>query len=272
MEAELLKFGLVLRGPTDEHALPILASCLSAFLPWKVVADPFPTPLELTLAFGRGEVDLVWSSPALALTSPALREAVPVASSLREGRAHYHAILFVRSESSIRSAMHLKGARAVWVAESSASGHIFPKVALAGFGLDPQQLFLGERFVGSHGAVVEAVESGEADVGATYATFEGGVATGELLKSGVSDTSDPERFRVLLATPPIPADLLLLRRKFELLAPNRVRGAFNAVGTATPEAVTTILGTERFAPVNLSSLEELRRQLADAKELGVPLL
>lgn len=271
MKRQSIGFGLVPTNPDDTIAAFELAECLSEGLPWRLEAEVFESPLAMTLAFGSGKLDLVWSSPALALTSPALREATAVASSIRQGRAHYHAILFVKRHSAVQSPVQLAGLTAAWVAESSASGHIFPKVALAGHGIDPQTTFGSELFVGSHGKVVEAVAQGTADVGATYANFNNGDATQGLVNSGISDSANPEEFRILLATPAVPSDLLLLRNDLCASFGEHVRHAFNEAGRDRQETLTRVLGTATFAEVDHDGLSELRQQLDAARALGVPL-
>ena len=55
-----------------------------------------------------------------------------------------------------------------WVDPDSCGGYLFPRAALAERGFDPKKHFKEEKLLGSHGAVVRAVESGDIDCGATY--------------------------------------------------------------------------------------------------------
>lgn len=261
-------FGIVPNGPESALAGDGLCARLAAELGWTIRYETYADPLALSLGFRHGQVDLLWSSPTLALSAKALREAVPVAASLREGVTHYHAVIFVLKDSPITGVLELRNRRVAWVADSSASGHIFPKLALAGYGVDPGGFFGQELFVGSHGAVVRAVAGGQVDAGATYAVFAGGVATGEMLRAGFDDAAPDSAFRVLLATPPIHADLLLLRRELHGEA-DAILNAFNAVGATHPREVTAVLGTHEFARVRPSALTELKVQVAHARALGI---
>ena len=74
-------------------------------------------------------------------------------------------------------ARDLKGTRAAWVDQDSSSGYIMPRLFLEASKLDVARLFGAERFVRTHGAVVAAVASGQADVGATYCATTNGASS-----------------------------------------------------------------------------------------------
>lgn len=237
-----------------------------AGLPCRTI--PMASPAALAQAYATGDVNLLWSSPSLALVAPELRAAVPIVSSVRQGRAHYHGVLFVRADSPIKSPLQLRGTRAAWVAATSAGGYIFPRVALAGHGIDPDGLFASERFLGAHGVVADAVHDGEADVGATFAVFEGGDASRAMLRSGYLDAGHAD-MRVLLATPPIPADLFLASPSLHLAFEGGLPDIMRALAREVPEAIALVFGADDFADCDTRQLEALRRQLEDAHELGV---
>lgn len=261
-------FGIVPNGPESALAGDSLADRVALALGQEVRYETYESPMALSLGFLRDEIDLLWSSPTLALTAAPLKGAVPIGASVREGQRYYHAVLFAQRDSPIKNPMELRHKRVAWVAESSASGHIFPKLALAGFGVDPSGFFGQEVFLGSHGDVVRAVASGEVDVGATYAVFQNGDAAGEVLRTGFHDVAPDEKFRILLATPRIHADLLLVRDRLAEVGP-RILGAFQSVGAAHPAEVSAVLGTHEFAAVDGASLAELRVQVAHAKALNI---
>ena len=226
-----------------------------------------PSPSALVSAYASGAVNLVWSSPTLALTAPELRAAQPVVSAVRQGVAHYHGVLFVRPDSPIQSPLALRGARAAWVASTSAAGYLFAQVALAGHGIDPEGLYGHERFVGSHGAVVQAVLDGEADVGATFAVFEEGDASRPMIRSGFLDVGAD--MRVLLSTPPIPADLVLTHPTLGARLGGRLVDIWKRIADTHGEAMRRVLGADEFAACDPRALGDLRRQLEDARALGV---
>lgn len=227
------------------------------------------SPEALVSAYRSGIVNLLWSSPTLALTAPELRDAVPVVSAVRQGVAHYHGVLFVRSDAPIRSPLELRGARAAWVAPTSAAGYIFAQVTLAGHGIDPDGLYGEERFLGSHGAVVQAVLDGDADVGATFAVFEDGDASKPMIRAGFLDVPGGREVRVVLSTPPIPADLVLAHPALSERLDGRLPAIFQQIAAAHPGAVHQVLGADAFELCEPRALAELRRQLDDARALGV---
>jgi len=252
-----------------EH-LEVLRGVASARLGLPCAIHRAVSPGALLFAFGSGAVQLAWSSPTLALTAPEMRDATPVCCSIREGVAHYHGVLFVRGDAQIGSPLQLRGRRAAWVAGTSAAGFIFPRVALAGHGIDPEHLFSEERFLGSYGAVARAVRDGEADVGASFAVFEGGDATRPMLRSGFTQVEGCEDMRVLLSTPAIPADLWVASRALiGALGRDTLLDAIGGLSREAPEAVKHVFGAESFEPVDERQLADLRRQLDDARQLGV---
>lgn len=227
------------------------------------------SPESLVFAYGSGVVNLLWSSPTLVLTAPELREAVPLVSSVRQGVAHYHGVLFVRADSPVASPLALRGARVAWVAPTSAAGYIFPQVALAGHGIDPDGLWAEEGFYGSHGAVVRAVLDGAADVGATFAVFEDGDATRPMTRAGFLDVEGGDLVRVILSTPPIPADLVVASAALCERLDGRLPTMLRQLLADEPEAVHQVLGAEDFARCDRRDLDTLRRQLDDARALGL---
>src|SRR5690606_22887364 len=155
-------------------------------------------------------------------------------------------------------------------APTSAGGYIFPRVALAGHGIDPNGLFTSETFLSSHGAVARAVFDGSADVGATFAVFEGGDATGALVRAGFSAIEGGSWARILLPTPAIPADVVVATRALvRELGIDRIQGALRALSLVAPEALRRVLGADALEPCEERSLDELRRQLDDARALGM---
>lgn len=229
----------------------------------------FSSPEHLAAAFDGDEVDLVWSSPTLALLSPALRDGVPVANAVRQGTAAYHGVLFVARTSTFPSVLALRGARAAWVSPSSAAGYLFPRIALASSGVELEGFFAEESFLGSHGAVAEAVACGDADVGATFAIFEHGDATRPLVRSGFLDDPTLPPMRVLLASAPIPADLWIATPALHAAYGGRLRRALADLCVAEPGPVMRVFGAEAYVPCERRGLEDLRRQLEDARALDL---
>lgn len=269
-----VSFGCVLA--TDDEAcrqkLGRLCELLGGALGAAVRPVVLDSPAELAWLFGMGDLDLVWSSPTLALLAPEMRSGVPVVRSIRQGTPHYHGVLFVRQDSSIESPLHLRGSRAAWVAQSSASGYLFPRVALAGHGLDPEGLFESEQFYEHHGDVALAVlRNNQADVGATYAAFERGDPTLPLARAGFLEVEGGSDARILLISPPIPSDLVMARAAVaEALGAGLVQSFEDlSLSQEALEALRHVLGADGLVRSDDRAMEELRRQVADAEALGV---
>ncbi|MEZ4252431.1 MAG: PhnD/SsuA/transferrin family substrate-binding protein [Polyangiales bacterium] len=268
-----LRFGLVPRtfdGATSA-ALDRIVQALANTLGVRVGVMTFPAPAELERAFARGTCNLVWCSPTLALTSPTFRKGDALATSVREGVALYHGVLITRSDSAITSPLALRGTRAAWVAPSSASGYLYARVTLAGHGIDPEDLFAREQFYGTHGGVVRAVLDGEADVGATFAVFEGGDPSRALLRAGFHEVDgSQDALRVILCTPSIPSELWVASTALvEELGRDALIDALTKLDLHAPLALERCFGCDRLERTSANDLEELRRQLFDAEALGV---
>ena len=216
-----------------------------------------------------GRLDLAWGGPILALTR--LREARPVVASVRQGFAYYHGVLFVRRESEARGLLDARGRPVAWVAQTSAAGYLFPRVALASLGLDPDSFFGEARFCGSHGAVAEAVRAGDAEVGATFAVFEEGDASRSLLRAGFAQDPAASGLRILFCTPAIPSDLVVAAAgAIDRFGP-RLRDALLTLPDRCPDAVHRVTGAEGFMACRPRFLDGLRAQLEDARVLGLTL-
>jgi ABC-type phosphate/phosphonate transport system substrate-binding protein len=201
-------------------------------------------------------------SPAALLTSADLAKAVPLVCSVRQGLSAYHGCLYVKSDSKIRSPAELAQCRAAWVAPSSAAGFIFPRLALASYGFDPRSLFSEESYHGSHGRVAEAVLGGRADVGAGYAVFENGNPTSELVRAPFLDHPTAQG-RILLATSPIPSDLIVAASSLSAVLRAQLTRALQELGDAEAcrAALAHVLGAEGFVRHSPDALATLREQI-----------
>lgn len=266
--SEPLHFGLVPvhdDEPTREALGQLTAALTKRLGPCVPVCCE--SPRELATRFEAGELQLVWSSPTLALT--ALSDAVPLVASVRQGVAYYHGVLFVLRDSEIRGPMDARGRHVAWVAESSAAGYLFARVALASLGLELDDFFGEESFLGSHGAVSAAVLEGRADIGATFAVFEDGDATRAVLRAGFTDHPKADEARILFSTPPVPSDLIVVSRGALKEHGPRLREALLVLPDELPDAVTQVTGADGFQACRERFLEQLRHQLEDARVLGL---
>jgi phosphonate transport system substrate-binding protein len=270
--SEALTFALVpmVDDPTTGTAIAAFCRTIERALGVEVQAKLARSPEELAAMFEQGTADFAWLSPTLLLTAPALARVVPIACTVREGATSYHSVIFARRDSGIRGPLDLRGKRMAWVAPSSASGYIFPRIALAGLGIDPTALFASETFHQSHDAVVGAVLDGRADAGAVFAVFEGGNASRPMKRSAFLTMGRGDEALVLLSSPPIASDLVVATSEAIARAPGLTTALFELGGI--PGVATQIalaFNAESFAPVDRAGLDELRRQVQDARDLGV---
>ncbi|UQA54623.1 phosphate/phosphite/phosphonate ABC transporter substrate-binding protein [Polyangium aurulentum] len=230
-----------------------------------------PSPEALAAAVSAGRVHVAWLSPTLLATSKLADLVVPLASSIREGSAQYHAALFARDDSPIKAAEDLARKRVAWVAPSSASGYIYPRLALARRGLDPRTLFASEGFHQSHGAVAAAVSEGRADVGATFVSFENGDPSRPVARAGFRELEGASPARIVLMAGPIPADVIVALRSFNPQFRANLLRALKvlAAGEATSASVQSIFGVRTFAAHSENALATLHQMIKSARDMGL---
>ncbi len=227
-----------------------------------------PSPLALASAVHAGRVHIAWLSPTLLASSPLVAEAVPVAASVREGVASYHSVLFVAAASTIVSPRDLRGSRVAWVAPTSAGGYVFPRIALARAGYEPSTIFASERFYDSHARVADAVLSGDADVGATFATFRDGDPNQPMVNAGFPLDG---RLRVIDHAGPIPSDVIATTPDLAATLRAALVHALHDLSLTDTgrNALQSLFSVQGFQPFASTALGELRALLAAGRDLGV---
>jgi ABC-type phosphate/phosphonate transport system substrate-binding protein len=243
--------------------LDAFCSVLSEVTGLSIVPYAAPRYDRLVRRLRLGEVELAWLPPVAAL--PLLRkDAVVVAVPLRGDTPWFWTALFCAEGSPIRDVRTLSGARAMWVDEESASGHLVIRAALQADGLDLTRLFSTEHFAKSHDAVVRAVCSDYEAVGATYLHLD---AAGEVARAGWGS----RRVRVLKRAGPIPSDLLAASTSLpeaELAALRRA--LVDQPSAELSAAAAELLGARGFVSgqrEHVAHLEALSRYLVRAHAL-----
>jgi phosphate/phosphite/phosphonate ABC transporter binding protein len=239
------------------------ARCLGRLAKVELTARAFETYDDLTQAMFRGEIDLEWLPP-IPFLALAERRSIAVLASVR--KAPYRSAILVAADSPLRRVESLVGARAAWVDRHSASGFVVPRIKLARAGLDPGAAFAAEKFHGSHEAVVQAVVSGEADFGATWAQATPprnvtGPWSRTVLEAGV---------RVLSVSGSIPPDVLAARAD---LAPTARKAIVASLKTIYDEKqarwlVRDVFGSEAFYRPDLEVYGPLKDAVAEAYQSG----
>ena len=153
-----------------------------------------------------GDVDVAWLPPILAAQAAHDGRATPLVVPVRGGAPSYSTALFVRESSDVYSPGDLVGARAAWVDRQSVSGYLLIRAHLRSIGIMPERAFAGDRFLGSHEAVVRAVLDDNADVGATFIHLDErpGRRNPRILRAGWGAAT----VRVIAQAGPIPSDVV----------------------------------------------------------------
>jgi phosphonate transport system substrate-binding protein len=223
---------------------------------------------ELMAMLERGEIGLAWMPPVATIELTEMRRlATCLAIPARRGATVYHAALIVR-RGGPRNIEELKGRRAAWVQRDSAAGYLVPRIELAAQGINVLRYFSRELFVHSHPGVVDAVASGDADVGATYCHVEPG--TNKVSRGPWTD-EDGRALRPIepIATfGPIPNDALVA--SMELPTPART-GLTRWLLDLDPRArdlFERILGAHDFRVPSPDHFDALRHSLRAARARG----
>jgi ABC-type phosphate/phosphonate transport system substrate-binding protein len=268
---DTVKFAVCLHLNDDETraAMDTMCELISADTGLDVQPLCAHAPSALTEALSRGEAQFAWVSPTLLLIAPQLSTVVPLLSSVRQSVSVFHSVVFSSMTSDTHSLDDMKDVRAAWVAPTSSSGYLVPRMTLARAGVDLKSAFSNEEFFDTHGEVARAVFTGKADIGATYAHFKGGDAKGELAHAGYHDAGPFVRARILARSGPIPADMIVAHRHVPIAMRIKFAGALSRLAH-DPEgahALHKTIGADDFSPVTNASLEELQALMTLAHDL-----
>ncbi len=205
--SQLILFGL---PPTlPEHVGPGLAHELGIHL-----AEGLGSPVEVRICanyseladrLAEGDLDFAWLPP---LPAAGLRRHCGIsvmAHAVRSGLHVYYSVVFVRDDSPIREPVDLQGRRMGYVHRRSASGFLVAAARIREQGLDPAS---PPDFLKSHAKVVEAVQQGTVDAGATFCSFEGSPDDGVVVHAGFKQEGIDAAMRIVLHGGPIPADVI----------------------------------------------------------------
>ena len=216
------------------------------------------------------EIDLAWLSPIPFISLQRAKRIIPLVSHHRGGRTSYCSAVIVPASSRVRSVGGLAGKRAGWVDRYSASGFALPRIQMAAMGLDVRTAFRGQRFYGTHEAVVRAVVEERVDFGATYVRLDrkGAVQRGPW---SAMAPKYAEGFRVLATFGEIPSDVIAARSDLETGVRERIVKAFVqlAKNPRGKELIGSIFGAEDFRRPTAEGYEVLRGATASAVEEGL---
>lgn len=238
----------------------------------KTTGDTFapfvaPTYRELTGKVECGEVMLAWLPPVLALDLEDRAIAQPLAVPIRSGMASYRTALIVRDRVPA-SIKELKGMRMAWVDRESSSGYIVPRIHLASLGCDLGTFFSQESFHLSHIAVVDAVASGRADVGATFYSVD---ANGKIASAGWTDHDGKVIRSVKIAANagPIPNDMVVVAKGAPVATRAGIQRWLLGLDARSRELFGEVLHSSEFRVPQGAHLQPLRAMIAAARGHGV---
>jgi phosphonate transport system substrate-binding protein len=218
---------------------------------------------ELTEKVERGEVMIAWMPPVLALDLDDREIAHPLAVPIRSGVASYRTALIVRDRIP-KSIKELKGVRMAWVDRESSSGYIVPRIHLASLGCDLTTFFSQETFQLSHTAVIDAVASGRADLGATFYCVD---ATGKLTTAGWTDADGTtiRSVKVAAHAGPIPNDMVIVSKKAPVSTRASIQRWFLGLDARSRELFGEVLHSSEFRVPSEVHLQPLRAMIAAAR-------
>ena len=261
-------FGVVRSGDGPQVRLRLeelcqLASAASGvrFTPW--IAASYK---ELAEAMDDNEVGLAWMPPLPTLDLMSRGIADPLAIPARGGGTSYHAALVVRRNGP-KALSELAGRRVAWVDRESAAGYLVPRMFLATQGLDVLRLFSRELFVHAHAAVLDAVASGDADVGATYCHVDG---SGRAARGGWTDEAGnaTRPLEVLATMGPIPNDALVAARELAVAARSGLLRWLVSLDEETRQRFDRVLSASEFRVPAPDHFEALRHVVRAARARG----
>lgn len=210
---------------------------------------------DLCDAMHAGHVDLGWLPPMIALQATARGRTLPVVLPIRAGVSTYNTALFARSASTLRRPQDLAGARVAWVHRQSTAGYLVIRASLRAQGVDLGRAFAAEQFVGSHAAVVRAVASGEADVGATFVHLG---PTGAIKSAGWETAP----MRSIAIAGPIPNDVMAAGIRMPVSQIRAVQRALcSGASPALKAAAGRLFNAQGFVEAQASHLEPLKKLL-----------
>jgi phosphonate transport system substrate-binding protein len=167
-------------------------------------------------------VDLAFVHPVGYVLASREAKARIIVKDVWHGKTSYTARIYVRRDSKIRKPEDLRGKKIAFVDPASASGYIYPMVALIKKKLvknrDPKTFFKAALFAGSHDAALLALVNRSVDAAASF-----DFALEQYVKERASELT------YVLETPPIPEAGVAVREGLPLAVIAELRRAFFAM-------------------------------------------
>ncbi len=257
IEPDVLRVGVTpTTGKTTASLFDPLVHYLSEEHGLRATVVAAATYDDVAVGVQKGDLDAAFLSPLAYVRARAKLPAALVASAARSGSPTYLGYLVVRVGHGVGSFADLRGRRIAYVERGSTSGYLCPRALCRARGFDPDTFFAQAKFLGDHASVIEAVASGQADVGATASAF-----------------IDPERFdrvkaadlvEVVAKTARIPLDCAVIHQRVSARLGRAWRDALLGFASshAASEALSHSWGVSGFVAADDRRYDELSAMLA----------
>ncbi len=235
---------------------------VGAALGVEIITVPIRNYAEAERMIVLGEVDVATMSPYGYVQAQKLEPELQVfASHVARGTPTYGVYIIAGGESPVQSLDDLRGSRFAYVDKRSTSGWLFPAARMLQQGIDPLKDLQAE-FLGSHGAVFDAVASNQVDAGAIY---DHALTEQRVLHPRGHDV------RVIAKAPRVPFDAYVLRAGLPAVVGRGLGELLGELSTQTAEGRRLLGGTPSvngFFPVKDDHYDILR-EVEQAVERGL---
>ena len=198
------------------------------------------------------EVDMAWLPPAVFVRARKARATRALVSVDSTGHSGYASALLGR-KGVVSSLSKLAGKRAVWTDGWSAAGYLMPRAVLRAKGINPDRVFASQGFVGRYDAVLAALRTGDADVGATFCSVD---ARGHVIRRS---WSDGEPFNLLAVSRRIPGDTVRVSPRVTREERASVRALL--LDEAGPASLLHLMGASHFTKTKVDDYAVLAKEL-----------
>ncbi len=267
--SEVWGFGIVRANDWSDGKAPFAELCKLASAAAGLRFEPVYTSSydELAAAIRDGEAGLAWLPPVPTIELENQNVAAVLAIPARRGATTYHAA-FITRRGGPKTLADLRGRRAAWVQRDSAAGYLVPRMHLAAQGFDVLRFFSRELFVHSHAGVVDAVVSGDADVGATFCSVD--VPTGKVVRSSWQDENGVviRPIEAIATMGPIPNDAVVASNELPAAARSALTRWLLTLDGAAKTMFESLLGAGDFRVPATNHYEMLRHALRAAHARG----
>lgn len=199
-----------------------------------------------------GIIDIGWFSPLAYVNAKNKASVLPLVTPVVNDAASYLGYIITNSDSNINSLKDVEGKSIAFVDPKSASGYAYPRIMLEKAGIDFSSL--NKSFLGTHSNVIDAVISGDYDVGATYS---------EAIDDARKHRLNIDKIRIVAKTKPIPKDCIAARSDISpKLKKDIVKIFVDYSNDKDSIKSTNIKGFVRAKDENYDVIREIAKQLS----------